>query len=200
MTLTDVILYIGTFVFALSGASKAKAHSMDIFGASVLAFVTAYGGGTVRDLLIGERPVGWINDVPALLLVFSATTLLFLFKQSVERLAYLIFITDAVGLGMFTVGGITVSLNHGVNELYAVVLGVISGTFGGLIADIVSNQIPSLLRRGELYATASAIGGAAYFACVSLHVPQSLRLLICVSIIVSIRFISRRKKISLPEI
>jgi uncharacterized membrane protein YeiH len=200
MNFTDVVVYIGTFVFALSGASKARAHSMDIFGATVLAFITAYGGGTTRDLIIGLRPVSWINDATALVLVLLATFILFLFKQNIQRFNYFMFVTDAVGLGMFTVGGIEISLAHGVNEVYSLVMGVITATFGGLIADIVSNKIPALLKRGELYATAAAIGGAFYFLCTYASIPQSVRMLISVAIVVSIRFISRRKQIRLPDI
>jgi uncharacterized membrane protein YeiH len=110
------------------------------------------------------------------------------------------FVTDEVGLGMFTVGGIEISLAHGVNEVYSLVMGVITATFGGLIADIVSNKIPALLKRGELYATAAAIGGAFYFLCTYASIPQSVRMLISVAIVVSIRFISRRKQIRLPDI
>src|SRR5580704_15053739 len=101
MKLVDVILYIGTFVFAITGALKARTFRMDIFGATVLAFVTAYGGGTIRDMLIGIKPVAWINDYFALSLVVSAVVIVSLFNANITRFRRTIFLTDAIGLGMF---------------------------------------------------------------------------------------------------
>src|SRR5580693_2666204 len=162
MNILAIITYTGTFTFAVTGALKARTNRMDIFGAGVLAFVTAYGGGTLRDLLIGVRPVNWVNDNIALCLVLSATMLTFLFKQNFTDFRRTIFFTDAIGLGLFTAAGIEQSLLHGINEGYAVIMGVISATFGGLLADILCNAVPNLLKRGELYATACAIGGIFY--------------------------------------
>src|ERR1043166_326232 len=110
MTLLDLITYIGIFVFALTGALKARTHHMDVFGATVLAFVTAYGGGTTRDLLIGIRPINWINDYLALSLVVSAVTIVAFVNKSFTRFKKIIFVTDAIGLGLFTAAGIEVSL------------------------------------------------------------------------------------------
>src|SRR4249919_2580760 len=101
MNLLDFITYAGVFVFALTGAFKARTFKMDIFGAAVLAFVTAYGGGTLRDLLVGIRPVNWINDDIPLIIVFSATLITFLFKLNNNRFKRTIFFTDAIGLGLF---------------------------------------------------------------------------------------------------
>jgi uncharacterized membrane protein YeiH len=200
MKLVDVILYTGTFVFALTGALKARTHQMDIFGATVLAFVTAYGGGTIRDLLIGIRPVNWINDYFALSLVISAVVIVSLFNRNIGRFRKLIFLTDAVGLGMFTVGGVERSLEHGVNSGYAVLMGVISATFGGLLAGILSNEIPDLLKRGELYATACLIGGTIYILFSKIGLSYEIDLLSCVIIIVAVRIISKLKRLKLPGI
>ncbi len=200
MKLVDVILYIGTFVFALTGALKARTFQMDIFGATVLAFVTAYGGGTIRDILIGIKPVNWINDYIALSLVISAVIIVSLFKKNISRFRRTIFLTDAIGLGMFTVGGIERSLEHDVNSVYAILMGVISATFGGLVADILSNTVPDLLKRGELYATACLIGGIIYILLSKIGVVYEFDLISCVLIIVGIRIVSKLKRLSLPEI
>lgn len=200
MNFLTIIIYTGTFVFAITGALKARTHHMDIFGATVLAFVTAYGGGTTRDLLIGVRPVNWVNDYIALALVLSAVIIVSMVNNKMIRFKKTIFITDAIGLGMFTVAGIEVSLLNGVNELYAVVMGVISATFGGLIADILSNTVPDLLKRGELYATACLIGGTIYMLLYNAGISQNVNLAICVLIIVIIRIVSKYKRLSLPEI
>lgn len=200
MSLLTFITYAGTFVFALTGAFKARASRMDIFGGLVLAFATAYGGGTLRDLLIGRTPVNWINDNIALLLVVAGTALTFLLKENVNRFKRTIFYTDAIGLGLFTASGIEISITYGLNELYALVMGVISATFGGLIADILCNAVPNLLKRGELYATACAMGGAAYLLLKLIPLEYNLNLFICVIIVVGIRIYSKRKRLTLPEI
>jgi len=199
MSFVDVILYIGTFVFAITGALKARAHQMDILGASVLAFVTAYGGGTLRDLLIGIR-VGWMNDPIPLVLVASAVIVVFLFRQNINSFEKTLFFTDAIGLGMFAAGGIERSLHYGISESYAVLLGVMSATFGGLIADLLSNRPPSLFQKGELYATAAAIGGVVYILLKRMSVSDNVSLSVCVAVVVLVRVISRKKKIELPRI
>ena len=200
MKLLDVISYMGIFVFAITGALKAKTHRMDIFGATVLAFVTAYGGGTTRDLLIGIRPVNWINDYLALSLVVSAVIIVAFVSKSLTRFRRIIFITDAIGLGLFTGAGIQVGLLHGINNTYAVVMGMITGTFGGMIADILSNTVPDLLKRGELYATASLTGGIVYVILQTFNASHNAALISCVIIIVVLRIVSKLKKLMLPEI
>ena len=200
MNLLQLITYSGTFVFALTGALKAKAFKMDIFGAAVLAFVTAYVGVIVRDLLIGVRPVNWVNDYLALFLVVAAVLMTFLFAGRVHKLRKVIFVTDAIGIGLFTVAGIQVSLQNNLNNIYAIVMGVISATFGGLIADVLSNNVPDLLKRGELYATASLVGGIAYSFLLKNNVDHDIGLTITVIMIVTIRIISKIKRLTLPDI
>lgn len=200
MNLLDIITYTGIFIFSITGALKARTYRMDIFGAIVLAFITSYGGGTLRDLLIGRMPVNWINDNIALILVFCATGITFFFELNFGLFRKMIFYTDAFGLGLFTTVGIEVSLQHHINEEYAVVMGVITATFGGLIADIFCNAVPNLLKRGELYATACAIGGVIYVLLRMAGLQHDINLLACVLIIAGIRIYSKRKRLMLPEI
>jgi uncharacterized membrane protein YeiH len=200
MNLLDFLTWTGTFVFAVTGALKARASRMDIFGAAVLAFATAYGGGTLRDLLIGVRPVNWINDNIALLLVFAGTGIVFLRMNKAGRFARAIFFSDAIGLGIFTATGIEVALRNGLNDIYALTMGIITATFGGLIADILRNEVPNLLKKGELYATACAIGGAAFLTGRYLVSDENLLIFICVGLVVGTRIYSKRKRLSLPEI
>jgi uncharacterized membrane protein YeiH len=200
MNLLDFLTWAGTFVFALSGALKARASRMDIFGAGVLAFATAYGGGTLRDLLIGISPVNWVNDNIALVLVLSGTAIVFIRKEKAGRFDKAIFITDAIGLGMFTATGISVALKHGLNDVYALVMGIITATFGGLIADILRNELPDLLKKGELYATASAIGGISLLLGKHMFDDDRYLVWVCVLLVVATRVYSRRKGLHLPEI
>jgi uncharacterized membrane protein YeiH len=194
------ITYAGTFVFALTGAFKARSYKMDVFGGIVLAFVTAYGGGTLRDLLVGVKPVNWINDNIALGLVFAGTAFTFLLKENVNRIKRTIFYTDAIGLGLFTAWGIEIALRNGLNDVYALVMGVITATFGGLIADVLCSAIPNLLKKGELYATACAIGGVVYLLLKQVSLENNINLTICVLIVVGIRIYSKRKRLMLPDI
>jgi uncharacterized membrane protein YeiH len=200
MDFIEIVSYTGTFVFAITGALKACRHQMDIFGAAMLAFVTAYGGGTIRDLLIGIRPLSWINDYTALVLVIAAVAIVFIFNQNVLKLQRTIFITDAIGLGLFTVLGIHKCLQADINSGYSVILGTIGASFGGLIADILSNTVPDLLKKGELYATACLIGGTIQVLLEKQGVNDKSAMAICIFIVVVIRILSKWKRISLPEI
>ncbi|MBS1510048.1 MAG: trimeric intracellular cation channel family protein [Bacteroidetes bacterium] len=200
MSFLQIISYTGIFIFAITGALKARAYKMDIFGGIVLAFVTAYGGGTLRDILIGIKPVNWINDNLALLLVLSGTAFTFFLKENLRRFNRFVFFTDAIGLGLFTATGIKIGLLNGLNETYSLIMGVITATFGGLIADILCNAVPNLLKRGELYATACAIGGAVYLLISRFFETRDLNLLVCVIIVVALRIYSKRKRLMLPEI
>lgn len=200
MTLLNIITYTGTFVFALTGALKARKFNMDIFGGLVVAFATAYGGGTIRDLLIGVKPVNWINDYFALGLVFAGAIITFLLKEGVNKFSKTIFFTDALGIGLFTAAGIEVAQRNGVNDAYALIMGVISATFGGLIADIFCNDVPNLFKKGELYATACAIGGGIYLLIQNTNIDKNLNLLICVLMVLLIRIFSKRNMLQLPNI
>jgi uncharacterized membrane protein YeiH len=200
MTFIELLSYTGTFVFAITGALKARRHQMDIFGAALLSFVTAYGGGTIRDMLIGIRPLSWLNDYTALILVVLAVAIVFIFNRNVLKLQRTIFITDAIGLGLFTVLGIHKCVQTQINSGYSVILGTIGASFGGLIADILSNTVPDLLKKGELYATACLIGGTIQILLQKKGVHDNMTMAICIIIVVSIRILSKWKRISLPEI
>lgn len=200
MTVLHAITYAGIFIFALTGALKARTYKMDIFGGLVVAFVSAYGGGTLRDLLIGIHPVNWLNDNIALILVFAGTSFTFILKENVKRFRRTIFFTDAAGLGLFTAAGIEVALRNNINEVYALIMGVITATFGGLIADIFCNAVPNLFKKGELYATACAAGGLIYLLVKQTPLSNNLDLAICVFFVIGLRIYSKRKRLMLPEI
>lgn len=201
MSFLSVITYTGIFVFALAGAFKARGAKLDIFGGLVVAFTSAYGGGTLRDLLLGIKPVNWINDNLALALVFAGTIITFLTKDRLNHFTKTIFFTDAIGLGLFTAAGIEVSILNGVNEVYSLTMGVITATFGGLIADLFCGYPPVLLRKGELYATVCAIGGLVFILINKfLNFDREIDLSICVILTVSLRIYSKRKKLMLPNL
>ena len=200
MKFIDFITYTGIFIFALSGAFKARGAKLDIFGALVVAFVSAYGGGTIRDLLLGIQPVNWINDNLALMLVFAGTVFTFFAKDKLNKFQRTIFFTDAIGLGLFTAMGISVADRLEVNNIYSLVMGVITATFGGLLADIFCGSPPVLLRKGELYATTSAFGGILFIIfkeVLLLH--KDVNLAVCIVAVVALRIFSKWKNIMLPN-
>lgn len=201
MTFVDFIRYFGIFVFAMAGALKARGSQLDVFGGLVVAFVSAYGGGTIRDLLLGIKPVSWVNDNLALLLVFAGATITFFIKDHLNKFRRTIFFTDAIGLGLFTAAGIDIAQRAGVNDVFSLVMGVITATFGGLVADIFCGLVPFLLKRGELYATACGIGGVIYILFKEVfHLQNDYNLAICVIVVVTLRIYSKRKRLMLPNI
>jgi uncharacterized membrane protein YeiH len=200
MNFIEIVAYTGIFIFAITGALKARQHEMDIFGAAMLAFVTAYGGGTVRDILVGIRPLSWINDYTALVLVVVAVAIVFMFNQNVLKLQRTIFITDAIGLGLFTALGIHKCVQVQINSGYAIILGTIGASFGGLLADMLSNTVPDLLKKGELYATACLIGGTTQVLLEKQGVNNQITMAICIFMVVTTRILSKWKRIYLPNI
>lgn len=200
MDTLQVITYTGVFVFAVTGVLKARTKRFDIFGASVLAFVTAYGGGTIRDLLIGIKPVNWVNDNVAIVIVLTSTVTTFFFKMNVSIIKKLIFLVDAFGIGLFTIVGIQVALLSGISSGYALIMGIITATFGGLLADVLCNKVPSILKPGELYATACLIGGSIYLLMLKYNFQSDISMMIGVLITASIRVYAIRQKLQLPRI
>ncbi|SPF79125.1 hypothetical protein ALP8811_03060 [Aliiroseovarius pelagivivens] len=158
---------IATAVMAASAAIQARRFNLDLFGATVLGVVTAVGGGTLRDLLLGITPVFWISDLRFLLVAVPSALLSFLVAARMptgngRRLALLMYL-DAVGLALFTLTGVQVALEAGVAPVLTIVIGCVTGTAGGMIRDLLCNITPSVLRE-DLYATLSLAGGAAYLA------------------------------------
>ena len=152
---------IGTVVFAITGALAAKEHKMDVFGMFILAFVTGVGGGTLRDMMIGSTPVFWMKNPFYILMIVLGVVLPIVFKKMSEWKKSILFF-DAIGLGVFTVIGVEKGIDFGLHPVIAVALGAVTGCFGGLIRDILRNQIPAVLHK-EIYATASLTGGIMFF-------------------------------------
>lgn len=153
----------GVAVFAIAGTLMAYKKHMDGFGVVVLASVTAIGGGTLRDMIL-DLPVFWVQDPSFFYVITLAafSTIIWLRTKSTFPIRYLLF-ADAIGLAFFNVMGLQKALTYGASPLVAIALGTMTGVFGGLIRDVICREIPLVLK-GELYATACIIGGAAYIA------------------------------------
>ncbi|MDX1696219.1 MAG: trimeric intracellular cation channel family protein [Ketobacteraceae bacterium] len=151
----------GTAVFAVSGVLAAREKQLDWYGGLVLAMVTAIGGGTFRDLVLGRTPVFWVQDHLYLLVALAAAVATFPVISRLRVNRWLLW-SDAFGLGLFTLIGCNIALNTGTSPLVAVVMGVATGTFGGMIRDLLCGRIPLVLKQ-EIYATASVLGGVTYW-------------------------------------
>ncbi len=161
MNIYQILDFLGTFVFAISGVRLAAQKNMDIFGAVILGFATAVGGGTIRDLLLGATPVAWIQNPVYLYLIVSAVALGIFFDRYIFELKKTLFIFDSLGLGVFTIAGMQKALTFGISYEYAVIMGATSATAGGIIRDILANEVPMILQK-EIYATACIAGALLY--------------------------------------
>lgn len=164
-----VLSYIGLFVFAVSGALTALRNDMDIFGVAMIAFVTGVGGGTIRDTLLGSFPVWWIVDPYAIAICVAGALAATLAQPLiVSRLKALIW-ADAAGLAVFAVLGAQAAMTEGASPVIAIFMGAVTATFGGVVRDVLCNEVPMVLRQ-EIYATAALIGAGAYVGLLALGV------------------------------
>ncbi len=190
---------LGTVAFAISGALIAMQKKMDPFGILIIAFVTAIGGGTLRDILIGETPVNWMKDITFTYIILASTVLAIVFRSKINYLRTSLFLFDTIGIGLYTVIGVEKGLNAGLNPIVCIALGTISACFGGVIRDILCNEIPIVFRK-EVYATACILGGAMYFVLRYFPIPSDFVFIIAGLIVIIIRLLVVKFKISLPSL
>ncbi len=189
---------IGTLVFAISGSMAASSKKLDLFGAAFIAFVTAVGGGTVRDLLLGTTPVGWMQDTTYIYVILSGVGITFLFKAVVRKLRKTLFLFDTIGIGVFTILGLSKALILEVPAPIAVMMGMFSAVLGGVIRDILINEIPLIFRK-EIYAMACVAGGTA-FVFLQDVLSFEWNVVATISLIIAIRIVVIKFKIGLSEI
>ncbi len=192
----------GTAVFAIGGALAAARKGMDLFGVVVAAVLTGIGGGTLRDLCLGVRPVNWVTDSTGLQIatLFGLLTFIYLrVRQSAVIPGMLLNVADAVGLAVFTVLGCKTALAHDAGLLITVIMGMLTGSGGGIIRDAFSAEIPLFFRK-EIYATACLAGGAAYLLLQGLLVPENWAMLGGASVTLVIRLAAIYWGLSLPAL
>lgn len=197
-----MILYlidlIGTFFFAISGVLVAINKRLDPFGILIVAFVTAIGGGTLRDVLIGKIPVGWMFDLNYIYSIFIAVIIGVLLRRSLERLRTSLLLFDTMGLAVFTLIGLEKGLEVGLHPVICVALGTMSASFGGVIRDILCNEIPVIFRK-EIYATACILGGVIYFISLNLF-NEETAYIISISAIITVRLLAVKYELKLPTL
>jgi uncharacterized membrane protein YeiH len=188
--------YAGTFAFAISGIRLASAKQFDWFGAYVVGIVTAVGGGTIRDVLLNATPF-WMEQPSYLIVSGLALLFVIVFRKYVIRLNNTFFIFDAIGLGLFVIVGVVKTLDYGFPMWVAIVMGTITGSFGGMMRDILINEEPLIFRK-DVYALACVFGGLAYYACVLLSFPSALSQFIAAVSVFIIRILAVKYHISVP--
>lgn len=181
----------GTCVFAISGVLTAIQKKFDLVGTLIIGFVTAIGGGTIRDLLIGRFPVGWLNDRNYFIVIIVGYLIAYFFKNHVIKLKRSMFLFDTIGIGLFTILGIQIALEYKLNIEICLIMGVISACFGGVVRDVLTNEIPLIFRK-EIYATACLIGGLVYLLLLEISPLENVNIICSIFTVILIRYFSIR--------
>ncbi len=189
---------IGTFAFALSGATVGVRRQLDLFGVLVLSFAAATAGGITRDTLIGATPPVALADWRYLVVAMIAGLITFYRCDIVERLRHPVQFSDAIGLGLFAVSGAAKATAYGLGPGGAILLGILSGVGGGVVRDMLVAEVPSILRRGELYAVAAALGASIVVAGEALHLPSTPLAIGGAAACFLLRYFSIRRRWMLP--
>ena len=195
---TYILEILGTISFAISGSFSAMQRRLDPFGVLIIAFVTAIGGGTVRDLLLGDTPVAWMRDVNYCLLILLVALATLFFKTYIKKFKVTLFLFDSLGLGLFTLVGIQKGISFGLSPGICIALGTITGCFGGIIRDTLLNTIPLIFKK-EIYATACILGGMLYFGLLFLNVKTDVAKIFVIAFMVVFRIIVVRFQLALPK-
>src|SRR5690606_5846584 len=190
---------LGTIAFAISGVLVAINKKMDLFGILIIAFVTAVGGGTLRDIMIGDTPVSWMRDITYTYVILTSAIVAILLRNKIDYLRTSLLLFDTIGIGLYTLVGIEKSIIVGLHPIMCIALGTITASFGGVMRDILCNEIPVIFRK-EIYATACILGGIAYFLLSELSIENNIVFVIAGIVVIVIRLLAVRFKISLPTI
>lgn len=180
---------LGVFVFAISGVLTAIDNKFDVVGSAIIGMVTAIGGGTLRDILIGETPVGWMKDMNYLIVVFAALIVSYLFKSNIIQLKRSMFFFDTIGIGLFTILGIQKTMDIGLSPFVALLMGIVTAVFGGVLRDVLTNVVPLVFRK-EIYATACLAGGILFLVLSNFSSYLNLNLVSAMLVVVIIRYLS----------
>lgn len=183
--------YIGTFAFCVSGAVAGRQKDMDFFGMFVVALVTGTGGGMLRCVLLGDVPPVFLKDPAYFIIAMVAIPVALHGTNSWQKIGRIISVLDAFGLALFQVTGMRIAQSYGLDGWAALSIGVVSATFGGLLRDVIRNEVPLVLRK-EIYATACIIGGLALLIFDAIHLNELTSLILTSLIIIAIRLVAIR--------
>lgn len=190
---------LGTIAFAISGVLVAFNKRMDLFGILIIAFVTAVGGGTLRDILIGETPVGWMKDMTYTYVILTSAIFAVIFRTKIDYLRTSLFLFDTIGIALYTLVGIEKGVNAELHPIICIALGTMTACFGGVIRDMLCNEIPVIFRK-EIYATACILGGITFFFLNRFPIDNNLVFIISGVVVITTRLLAVKFKIALPNI
>ncbi|WP_299101466.1 trimeric intracellular cation channel family protein [uncultured Winogradskyella sp.] len=190
---------LGTIAFAISGVLIAMNKRMDPFGVLIIAFVTAAGGGTLRDVMIGIEPVSWMKNMTFVYVIFGSVVFAVIFRKQIGYLRKSLFLFDTIGIALYTVVGIETGLIAGLHPIICIALGTMTACFGGVLRDILCNEIPVVFRK-EIYATACILGGLTYFILRRVLGDENYSFIIAGLVVIFVRLIAVKFKISLPSL
>lgn len=199
MTIFDLLDFIGTSVFAISGALAAMRRKFDSFGVLILAAVTAIGGGSLRDVLIGNTPVGWMVHWEYLIIIICSTLIATLFRKRLAYFRKTMFLFDAIGLGIFTIIGFEIGMEAGLHPIICVILGTLSASFGGVLRDILCNEVPLIFHK-EVYASLSIIGAIVFYGLLQTPLDININYVITSALVVVLRILAVKYEWVLPKI
>ena len=199
VSVAEVITVCGTFSFAVSGAFAAMQKRLDVFGVLIIAFATSVGGGTLRDILLGDTPVFWLKNANYSLLILVTAITAMIFWKKIKSLKITLFLFDSLGLGFFTIVGLEKGLAYDLSPGVCVALGTVTGCFGGITRDILLNNIPLIFRK-EIYATACIVGGLMYLLLSYFNVDETVVKVVSVSVVFVIRIVAVRFNLVIPRI
>ena len=194
-----IIDILGTIAFAISGVLIAFKKKMDLFGVFIIAFVTAVGGGTLRDLLIGNTPVSWMKDILFTYVIIGSAIFAIIYRNKINYLRTSLFLFDTIGIGLYTLVGIEKGIQAELHPIICIALGTMTASFGGVIRDILCNEIPVIFRK-EIYATACIAGGIVYFLLSEFPIQNNIVFIIAGTVVIIIRLLAVKFKIALPNI
>ncbi|MCF2488434.1 trimeric intracellular cation channel family protein [Dyadobacter sp. CY347] len=199
MSIQYILEIIGTFAFAISGALAVKDQKhQDWFGASFTAFISSIGGGTLRDILIDSYPLVWISDITIIYAIMAGILVTFIFYKFLLKLRKTLFLFDTFGIALFTIVGTEKALHLGIRPEIAVIMGVFTATMGGVIRDMMTNEIPIIYRK-EVYATACFTGACSYLLLDSLGAGRNVAFISASLVIIAIRILAVKYGWSVPR-
>ncbi len=197
----NLILFIdilGTIAFAISGVLTAMNKRLDPFGILIIAFVAAIGGGTLRDILI-EAPIAWMRNLTYVYVIFGSTIFAVVFRKRLSFIKRSLFLFDTIGIALYTIVGVEKGIAAGFSPLICIALGTITACFGGVIRDILCNDIPIIFRK-EIYATACIIGGSIYFLLLQTPLQSDFIVVISFVSVMIVRLLAIYFNLSLPSV
>ena len=198
-SMLQLIEFLAVVSGAVFGALLARRKQMDFVGVFSVAFITAFGGGTLRDILLDRHPLFWIANAHYPVIVFILALIILTLGHWIRRAERWLDIPDALGLGLFSIVGAGFALEADTSLFIASLFGVITGTFGGVIGDVVCNEVPNLFRpKTPLYATCGFVGCWAYMLLGKSGVPENISLWTGISVVVAVRMVALRWNIRLP--